>query len=97
MGGGVRSNRTDEQRARMGAKPMRILDPATSNGRQLLLEVHGDGDGNFGKFAKNQDRIRIRCIEAEAVASTLDACREHMGCACPGIDGHLAERGLLFR
>lgn len=44
-------------------------NPRTSAGRQLLLEVHGDGDGIFGKFAKNQDRIRICAIEDEAAAT----------------------------
>jgi hypothetical protein len=50
-----------------------------------------------GKPAERLVRLQVAAIEAEAVALTLDAAREHMGCACSGIEGHLAERGLLFK
>jgi hypothetical protein len=66
--------------------------PATEQGRILYERAVED----YPEPWKSEVSSTVRLIEAEAVALTLDAAREHMGCACGGIEGHLAERRLLL-
>jgi hypothetical protein len=67
--------------------------PATESGRELLAQL----PPTWWPVESGALTLLIRAAEAEAVTGALDATREHMACACPGIEGHLAERGLLFR
>ena len=64
--------------------------PATDSGKEAVRLR-----GLFGGETAERAGMWVASIELEASALTLDAAREHMACACDGIEGHLAVRGLL--